>query len=70
MNDNDYFLFTCEKLWSLSEERKTLLTRATEAKNADNEDTAYEIADRIDLNHVKRRLLLSRVQDMAQPSAG
>jgi len=70
MSDDDYFLFTCEKLWKLSDEGRALLTRAIGAKNAGDEDTVHEIADRIDLNHVKRRLLLSRVQDIAQPSAG
>jgi hypothetical protein len=70
MSDDDYFLFTCEKLWRLSEDGKALLTRAIEARDAGDEDTAHEIADRIDLNHVKRRLLLSRAQDMAQACAG
>jgi hypothetical protein len=70
MNDNDYFLFTCEKIGKLSEEGATLLARATEAKDTGDEHAVDEIADRIDLNHVKRRLLLSRAQDMAQACAG
>jgi hypothetical protein len=70
MNDSDYFLFTCEKIWKLSEEGTTLLARATEAKDTGDEHAVDEIADRIDLNHVKRRLLLSRAQDMAQACAG
>jgi len=64
MNDDEYFLFTCEKIWGLSEEGRALLTRAADANIAGDEDTGHEIADRIDLNHVKRRLLLLRVQDM------
>ena len=65
MNDNDYFLFTCEKLWTLSEEGRALLTRATQVRDAGDELAIEEIADQLDLNHVKRRLLLCRVQDMA-----
>jgi len=70
MNDDEYFLFTCEKIWGLSEEGRALLTRAADANIAGDEDTVHQIADRIDLNHVKRRLILLRVQDMAQACTG
>jgi hypothetical protein len=69
MSDDDYFLFTCEKLWTLSEERNALLTRVTHARKASDEEALNEAADRIDLNDVKRRLLLLRVQDIAHQSA-
>ena len=32
MSDDDYFLFTCEKLWKLSEEGNALLTRVANAQ--------------------------------------
>ena len=57
MSDDEYFLVTCEKLWRLSQDRKTLLTRAARAGDAGDEDANQDLADRIDLNHVKRRLL-------------
>jgi hypothetical protein len=69
MSDDDDFLFTCEKLWTLCEEGTELLTRVIQAREASNEGAVNETADRIDLNHVKRRLLLLRVQDIAQHSA-
>ena len=70
MSDDDYFLFTCEKVWTLFEDGRALLTRAIEAKNAGDEGAVEAVAHRIDLNQVKRRLLLARVYDMARPSAG
>jgi hypothetical protein len=65
MSDDDYFLFTCEKLWTLCEEGNALLTRSIQASDANDEQAVHETADRIDLNHMKRRLLLLRVQDIA-----
>jgi hypothetical protein len=69
MSDDDYFLCTCEKLWTLSKEGRALLTRVIQARDAGDEDTRHDLADRIDLNSAKRRLLLLRVQDIAQQGA-
>jgi hypothetical protein len=69
MNNDDDFLFTCEKLWKLSEEGNALLTRVAQARDASDDDAVHETAARIDLNHVKRRLLLLRVHDIAQQGA-
>jgi hypothetical protein len=68
MSDDD-FLFTCEKLWTLCEEGNALLTRSNQASDANDEQAIHEAAARIDLNHVKRRLLLLRVHDIAQQGA-
>ena len=66
MSDDEYFLVTCEKVWRLSQDGKALLTRAAKAGDAGDEDAIHDLAHTIDLNHVKRRLLLMRAQDLAQ----
>ena len=77
---DDEFLALCESIWMLAAEGEALQTQAAEAKRLANtvrRSMAHdlgisrgpticdEIADRIELNQVKRRLLLSRVQDIA-----
>ncbi len=69
MSEDDFFLFTCEKLWKLSEEGDALLTRVTHARDAGDEAAVDETVERIDLNDVKRRLLLLRVHGLAQQGA-
>ena len=69
MSDDEYFLVTCEKVWKLSQDGKVLLTRAAKSGEAGDEDAIHDLADRIDLNNAKRRLLLLRVQDIAQQGA-
>ena len=79
---DDEFLALCEHLWMLAAEGEGLQTQAAEAKGlskspgrrsmardlgiARGPTVGDLIADRIELNLVKRRLLLSRVQDMAE----
>ena len=80
-SDED-FLELCERLWVLAKEEEVLQTQAAEAKELTNTPARRsmarelgisrgptacdEIADRIEFNLVKRRLLLSRVQDMGR----
>ena len=69
MSDDEDFLVTCENLWRLSEDGKALLTQAAKFGDATDDDAMHDLADRIDLNHVKRRLVLMRAQDLAQSAA-
>ena len=79
---DEEFLELCERLWVLAKEEEVLQTQAAEAKALTNTrarrsmarelgisrgpTASDEIADRIEFNLVKRRLLLSRVQDMGR----
>ena len=65
MNDDEYLLFICEKLWKASEERKALLTHAAQSRET-GDYVPEDIAARIDLNQTKRRALLLRAHDLAQ----
>jgi hypothetical protein len=78
---DDEFLALCEHLWMLATEGEALQTQAAEARGLTKSPARRsmardlgisrgptvcdEIADRIEFNLIKRRLLLSRVQDMA-----
>ena len=78
---DDEFLALCEHLWMLAIEGEGLQTQAAEARGLTKSPARRsmardlgisrgptvcdEIADRIEFNLIKRRLLLSRVQDMA-----
>jgi hypothetical protein len=77
---DDEFLELCERLWMLAKEEEVLQTQAAEAKRlttparrsmarelgiSRGPTACDEIADRIEFNLVKRRLLLSRIQEMA-----
>ena len=77
----DEFLALCEHLWMLAIEEEALQTQAAEARGltkspvrrsmardlgiSRGSTVCDEIADRIEFNLIKRRLLLLRVQDMA-----
>ena len=76
--DDDEFLALCESMWTLSEEEQELRARAAEAARAPVRHSIAddlglsrgptirdEIADRIEFNAMKKRLLLLRVQAMA-----
>jgi hypothetical protein len=54
MSDDEYFLFTCEKVWRLSEEERALPTQADHG--------------RIDAP-TKRRALMVHVHEMTRPLA-
>ncbi len=69
MSDDEDFLITCENLWRVSEDGKVLLKRANQAGDSGDKDAIHDLADRLDLHHVKRRLLLMRAQELAQAGA-
>ncbi len=69
MNDEEYFLYLAEKLSGLLAEEQSLLARAREAESTGDAVVASEVAERINLNRTKRRLVLKRIQELAQPSA-
>jgi hypothetical protein len=67
MTDHEVFLFLCEKVWGLSEEGKLLSAQAAQARLTDDPDVLDDLADRIDLNRVERRLSMARLLEVAQP---
>jgi hypothetical protein len=69
MSDDEDFLITCENLWTLSEDGKALLTQVAKFGDAPDEDAIHNLVDRIDLDHVKQRLVLTHAQDLAQSVA-
>jgi hypothetical protein len=68
MSDDEDFLITCENLWT-PEDGKALLTQVAKFGDAADEDAIHDLADRIDLNYVKQRLVLMHAQDLAQSVA-
>ena len=70
MIDDESFLILCEKVWSLSQEGQLLSAQAAQARLADdpdNQEVVEDLADRIDLNRVERRLYLARLLEGARP---
>jgi hypothetical protein len=67
MTDDDAFLFLCEKVRGLSEEGKLLSAQAAQARLGDDPDGVDDLADRIDLNRVERRLSMARLLEVTQP---
>ena len=67
MTDHEAFLFLCEKVWGLSEEGKLLSAQAAQARLTDDQGEVEDLAERIDLNQVDRRLLMARILEAAQP---
>jgi len=61
----DSFLVLCEGLFALSLEQAALLTRTTEARDKGDQDAVDEIAEQIEANTVERRIVLWRLQEMA-----
>ena len=67
MTDDGSFLFLCEKVWGLSEEEKRLSAQAARARLPDDQGGVEDLADRIDLNRVDRRLCMARLLELARP---
>jgi hypothetical protein len=66
----DSFLALCERLFALSLEEEALRTRASEARGKGDQEAMDEMAEEIEANTVERRIVLWRLQEMANSARG
>jgi hypothetical protein len=64
-SEEELFLAFCEQYVALLEERRVLLARVAELQGASDQDVRDEIADAIEDNEAKRRVLLWRIYENA-----
>ncbi len=63
--EEELFLAFCEQYAALLEERRVLRARLAEPQAASDQDVRDEIADAIEDNEAKRRVLLWRIYENA-----
>ena len=64
-SEEELFLAFCEQYAALLEERRVLLAKVADSKGASDQDVQDKIADAIEDNEAKRRVLLWRIYENA-----